>query len=248
MKLTNNIVLITGGASGIGATMAERFKNMGNTVIICGRNKEKLAQAASTMGVDSVICDISSPEQCQSMLNTISKNHGRLDILVNCAGVMFAYDFANDLDTATKIQTEIEINAIAPLQLTHAALPLLKQSKAPAIVFVSSGLAYVSYFATPAYSGSKALIHHSAQALRHQLKPHGIQVFELLPPITDTPMAEGMNTGHFKKMAPSAVIDELINGMQTGKVEIAAGASKQLHFMSRLAPNFLFKQMVKSFT
>lgn len=248
MELINKIVLVTGGGSGIGSEIAQQFKAMGNTVIICGRNQEKLNQAASGMGVQAIQCDISKSEQCAAMLQQINCDHHRLDILVNCAGVMFTYDFYNDPETASKIESEIEINTIAPLRLTHTALPLLKKSAQPSIVFVSSGLAYVSFFATPAYSGTKALIHHSAQALRAQLKPHGIKVFELLPPITDTPMAEGANTGGFKKSSTADVVNELIAGMKTDKFEIAAGASKQLRFMSRLAPSFLFKQMVKSFS
>jgi uncharacterized oxidoreductase len=160
---------------------------------------------------------------------------------------MHSYDFLSDPDTADKLQAEIEINAIAPLKLTYSALPLLKLSREPAIVFVSSGLAYIPFYATPAYSGSKALIHHSAQALRQQFKRYGIRVFELLPPITDTPMAAGMNVKGFKKSPPEEVVAELIHGMQNEKFEIAAGASKQLRLMSRLAPGFLFKQMTKAF-
>lgn len=220
---------------------------MGNLVIICGRDEAKLKAAKPDARVIPIVCDITDPAQCQSMLDRINDDYGHLDLLVNCAGVMFTYDFLATDDAAAKIQTEIEINAIAPLRLTHMALPLLMGSDNPAIVFVSSGLAYAAYFATPVYSGSKALIHHAAQALRHQLRPHGIEVYELLPPVTDTPMAAGMNTGPFKKSPPSVVVDELIRGMSAGRFEIAAGDSKKLRFMSRLAPDFLFRQMAKAF-
>ncbi|NCP65033.1 MAG: SDR family NAD(P)-dependent oxidoreductase [Paraglaciecola sp.] len=247
MNLSGNVILVTGGGSGIGAAIATRFKAMGNPVIICGRNKIKLQAAAENMGVNHIVCDVSDEQQVKAMLEQINQIYGHLDILVNCAGVMHTYDFFSDPDTASRIQTEIEINAIAPLKLTYAALPLLQQSSHPAIVFVSSGLAYIPFFATPAYSGSKALIHHSAQALRQQFKKHGIRVFELLPPITDTPMAEGVDVKGFKKSSPEEVVDALIDGMLKEKFEIAAGASRQLRFMSRLAPGFLFKQMTQAF-
>ncbi len=247
MKLADKTVLVTGGGSGIGAEIAARFAGMGNSVIICGRDKTKLATAAARMGVQAIQCDVADPDQCRAMVDKIATDHDRLDILVNCAGVMLGYDFAEDPATHSKVQTEIEINAIAPLRLTHVALPQLKISPEAAVVFVSSGLAYSPYAGTPVYSGTKALIHHSAMALRHQFKKHGIKVFELLPPVTDTPMAHGANTGGFKKSPVSDVVDELIKGMERDRYEIAAGASKLLRIMSRLAPGFLFDQMTKAF-
>ena len=247
MELTDKIILVTGGSSGIGAEIAARFARMGNTVIICGRNPARLAAAASKMKAQAITCDIADPDQCKAMLGTIARDHFRLDILVNCAGIMFSYDFAEGPATAEKLAAEITINALAPLCLTHAALPLFERSREPGIVFVSSGLAYAPFAETPAYSGTKALIHHSAMALRHQFKRHGIKVFELLPPVTDTPMAHGANTGGFKKSPVSDVVDELIRGMERDRYEIAAGASKLLRIMSRLAPGFLFDQMTKAF-
>lgn len=247
MELTDKIILVTGGSSGIGAAIATRFARTGNTVVICGRDPARLAAAASRMKVQAITCDIADPDQCKAMLDAIAKDHFRLDILVNCAGIMFSYDFAGDPATAEKLEAEIKINALAPLRLTHAALPLFERSREPGIVFVSSGLAYAPFAETPAYSGTKALIHHSAMALRHQFKRRGIKVFELLPPVTDTPMADGVNTGGFRKTPVADVVDALIAGMERDRYEIAAGASRLLRIMSRMAPDFLFNQMTRAF-
>lgn len=247
MMLENKIVLVTGGSSGIGAEIAKQFRALGNDVIICGRNEQKLKSAAATLDVHSIRCDVADIADCRKMLAEIGVKFGRIDVLVNCAGIMMMYEFAEEADTPERLQNEIEINAIAPLRLSHMALPLMREAWEPAIVFVSSGLAYVPFPGTPAYSGTKALLHHSAIALRHQLAKIGIKVFELLPPVTDTPLAQGMDTGSFRKTPPAEVVAELISGMRQDKVEIAAGASKQLRLMSRIAPGFLFKQMVKQF-
>ncbi|MGB3472622.1 MAG: SDR family NAD(P)-dependent oxidoreductase [Erythrobacter sp.] len=247
MILENKIVLVTGGSSGIGAEIARQFRELGNEVIICGRNEEKLSAAAATLDVHPIRCDISAVSDCKRMLAEIRTEFGRIDVLVNCAGIMMMYDFTEEADTSERLQNEIEINAVAPLRLTHMALPLMREAWEPAIVFVSSGLAYIPFPSTPAYSGTKALIHHSAMALRHQLAKIGVKVFELLPPVTDTPLAEGMDTGSFKKTPPADVVAELMSGMRKDKFEIPAGASKQLRLMSRIAPGFLFKQMVKQF-
>lgn len=243
MAFKENIVLITGGSSGIGEALAKRFKAEGARVIICGRDETKLAIAAASLGVTGIRCDVSNRDECEAMLGEIDRDFGRLDILVNCAGVMFRYDMADATDGVEKIRTEIEINAVAPVTLTYLALPLLKQSKAASVVFVSSGLAYAAFAPTPVYTGTKALIHHVAQSLRHQFEPIGIRVFELLPPVTDTPMAADMNASAFKKSPPDVVVDDLIKAMQSGTFEVPSGQSKQLRLMSRLAPRFLFRRM-----
>lgn len=243
MKLKEKIVLITGGSSGIGAALADRFKREGCTVIICGRNEAILNAEADRMGVKAVRCDVSKQEDCQNLLDTVKCDFGGLDILVNCAGIMLQYDMAAVPDGVEKIRAEIETNAIAPVMMTYLALPLLQKSKAAAVVFVSSGLAYAAFAPTPVYSGTKALIHHAAQCLRHQFKPLGIKVFELLPPVTDTPMAADMNAAAFKKSPPEDVVNDLIKAMRAGQYEVPSGQSKQLRLMSRLAPRFLFNRM-----
>lgn len=247
MILEKKIILVTGGSSGIGAEIARQFRALGNNVIICGRDEARLAAAAAMLDAHPIRCDIAKVEECEQMLAEIDRLFGRLDNLVNCAGIMLMYDFHQQADTPDRIRTEIEINAIAPLRLSHMALPLMLEGQEPAIVFVSSGLAYIPFPATPVYSGTKALIHHSAMALRHQLEGIGVKVFELLPPVTDTPLAEGMDTGSFKKTPPAEVVGELISAMRKDKFEIPAGASKQLRLLSRIAPGFLFRQMVKQF-
>lgn len=243
MNFRNKIVLITGGSSGIGAALAERFKQEGCKVIICGRNATKLVAAASDIGVTAIGCDVSKLEDCRNLLDSVHRDFGGLDILVNCAGVLFQYDMATEPDGIEKIRAEIEINAIAPVTLTYLALPLLRKSKNATVVFVSSGLAYAAFAPTPVYTGTKALIHHVAQCLRHQFSSIGIEVFELLPPVTDTPMAADMNAASFKKSSPADVVSDLIKALQSGKVEVPSGQSKQLRIMSRLAPRFLFRRM-----
>lgn len=243
MTFKGKIVLITGGSSGIGAALAQRFKREGSTVIICGRDVNKLAAAALKMGVTGYRCDVADPEDCRTLVDMVGAEFGGLDMLVNCAGILLQYDMARVSDGLERIRAEIETNAIAPVNLTYLALPLLKKSKTPTIVFVSSGLAYAAFAPTPVYSGTKALIHHVAQCLRHQFKSIGIRVFELLPPVTDTPLAADMNAAAFKKSPPEAVVDDLIKAMRAGQYEVPSGQSKQLRLMSRLAPRFLFDRM-----
>ena len=246
MKLSDSIVLVTGGGSGIGLELSRQLAVRGNTIVICGRNAEKLEAAASQFGFQAIAGDVASADDQERILAEIHAKHGRLDLLVNNAGIFNVYDFADDPDTLAKIESEIAINAIAPLTLTYRALPLLKASKSPAVLFISSGVAYIAIPATPIYSGTKALLHHCSQTLREQLRPHGIAVFEALPPVVDTDMAKVMTSNAFKKMAPTDLVNAIVAGLLKDKHEMVIGQSKQMKFMSRLAPEFIFRQFAKT--
>lgn len=246
LDLTSKIILVTGGGSGIGLELTRQLAVLGNTVIICGRDADKLADAAHLTGAQAIAGDVTVAEDQERILSVIQSQHGRLDLLINNAGVFLAYDFRNDPDTLQKIEREISINAVAPLTLTRRALPLLEKSAQAAVLFIGSGVAFVASPGTPVYSGSKALIHHCAQTLRHQLQPHGISVFEALPPVVDTDMAKALKSGNFKKMKPADLVRDILEGLRRNQSEMLLGQTRQIKWMSRIAPAFLFRQFAKT--
>ena len=143
---------------------------------------------------------------------------------------------------------EIEINYNSPIRVLHYFLPQLKKSKSAVLVNVSSGLAYVPFAQAPTYSGTKSALHFWTKGIRPQLKPHNINVVELLPPVVDTPLAHGADIAeddNLKPMPPEKLADIFWKDFIKGKEEITPGISKQLKLMSRLAPNFIFKQLNK---
>lgn len=240
------IILATGGGSGIGLELARQLVALGNTVIICGRDAGRLAEAARLTGAQAIAGDVTVAEDQERILSEIQAQHGRLDLLINNAGIFLAYDFRTDPGTLKNIEREIAINATAPLTLTRRALPLLEQSAQPGVLFIGSGVAFVASPGTPVYSGTKALIHHCAQTLRHQLKPHGITVFEAMPPVVDTDMAKALKSDNFKKMKPADLVGDIIGGLRRNQTEMLLGQSRQIKLMSRIAPAFLFRQFAKT--
>lgn len=246
MDLKSKIILVTGGGSGIGLELTRQLVTLGNTVIICGRDAGKLADAARLTGAQAIPGDVTVAEDQERILSEIKAQHGRLDLLINNAGIFLAYDFKIDPDTLQKIEREIAINATAPLTLTRRALPLLEQSTQPGVLFIGSGIAFVASPGTPVYSGTKALIHHCAQTLRHQLQPHGITVFEAMPPVVDTDMAKVLKSGNFKLMKPEDLVREILDCMRRSQTEMLLGQSRQIKWMSRIAPAFLFRQFAKT--
>jgi len=246
MKLNGKIILVTGGGRGIGLEFTRQLAALGNTVIITGRNKATLEAAAQDTGAEPMPGDVTSAQDQDRWIEEIRARHGRIDLLINNAGILLPYDFASDADTIEKIEREIATNSVAPLTLTRRALPLLKMGDAPAVLFISSAAAFVAAAATPVYSGTKSLLHHSAQALRHQLVPLGITVFEAMPPVVDTDMGAGLKSDNFKKMAPDKLVRGILKGLRENQQEMLLGQARQVKWLSRIAPGFAFRQFTKT--
>ncbi len=118
MKLANNKILITGGASGIGLGLTERFIKENNTVIICGRRQEVLKEVSDKLpSVITKVCDLSVEAERIDLYDWVSKNHSDLNILVNNAGIQNWMDIS-DRDFYKKASNEISINVLAPIHLT----------------------------------------------------------------------------------------------------------------------------------
>jgi uncharacterized oxidoreductase len=247
MKQSKQIVLITGGGSGIGLALAVKFLENDNTVIISGRNLRKLEKVKEQYPrINIYQSDVTKREEVALLMKNIEQTHGGLDVLVNNAGIMNLVDAGNEKNDLQEQMQEIEINYNSPIRVLHYFLPLLKKSKNAVLVNVSSGLAYVPFAQAPVYSGTKSALHFWTKGIRPQLKPHQIKVVELMPPVVDTPIFDNVGSpeeSSFKPMPPEKLANLFWKDFIKGKEEITPGLSNQLKLMSRLAPKFIFKQM-----
>ncbi|WP_100627965.1 SDR family oxidoreductase [Algoriphagus formosus] len=249
MKSSKQTVLITGGGSGIGLALARKFLENDHTVIITGRNLDKLEKVKQeNPKIHIYQSDVTDEAAVKTLADDVQQKFGAIDILVNNAGIMNLVDAGNERNDLQKQMQEIEINYNSPIRVLHYFLPQLKKSKNAVLVNVSSGLAYVPFAQAPVYSGTKSALHFWTLGIRPQLKPHGIKVIELLPPVVDTPLAHGADIAeddNLKPMPPEKLAAIFWKDFISGKEEITPGISKQLKFMSRLAPKFIFKQLNK---
>ena len=247
MKLSKQIVLITGGGSGIGVALAKKFFEHNNTVIITGRNLSKLEKVKQeNPQIHIYQSDVTDDAEVRMLADDIQEKFDGLYVLINNAGTMNLVDAGNESNDLQKQMQEIEINYNSPIRMLHYFLPQLKKSKNAVLVNVSSGLAYVPFAQAPVYSGTKSALHFWTLGIRPQLKSHGIKVIELLPPVVDTPLAHGADIAeddNLKPMPPEKLADIFWKDFINGKEEITPGISKQLKLMSRLAPKFIFKQL-----
>jgi len=139
MELSNNKILITGGGSGIGLGLTERFLQEGNIVIICGRREEVLKEVASKYpSVITKVCNLSDEKERTELYEWVNKEHSDLTVLVNNAGIQ-QWMKIDDNDFYEKAKEEIATNIIAPVHLTSLFidLPSLKT-----IMNVTSGLSF----------------------------------------------------------------------------------------------------------
>jgi uncharacterized oxidoreductase len=249
MRLSGNTILITGGTSGIGLELATRFAAMDNTVIITGRNQAKLDDVSTKLpGVHAIQSDVSDPTAITALYDYVTGRFPHLNVLINNAGIMRKinlHGFRSDLQELTR---EIEINLDGPIRTTVQFLPQLKAQKAAAVVNVSSGLAFVPLAISPIYCATKAAIHSFTQSLRVQLKRTNITVFELAPPITETPLFQGdmsQSDVGVKPMKVKVLVQHALDGMKRDCLEIRPGLANMLKIMSCVAPNLMVHQLGK---
>jgi NAD(P)-dependent dehydrogenase (short-subunit alcohol dehydrogenase family) len=183
------IAIITGGASGIGYSIAKTFVQSGIKVILIGRDKSRLKLACETLGVlsDFVGCDLSQLEELPSVVEKIKESHGRIDILVNNAGM----HLKKPLDDVTDIdfQKVILTNQTAMFSLTREVVKVMAQQSSGVILNISSmasqyGLPYVI-----AYTASKSAIEGMTRAMAVELAKYGIRVNCLAPGFIKTNMS-----------------------------------------------------------
>jgi uncharacterized oxidoreductase len=241
MKLDSNTLLITGGASGIGLALAERFLQAGSTVAICGRREDKL-QEAQTKHPQLItrVCDVADAEERAALFDWATRELPALNVLVNNAGIQqrFALQAAPNWQ---HIHNEIAINFDAPVHLSTLFIPHLIQQPRAAILNVSSGLAFSPLAFAPVYCATKAALHSFTLSLRHQLAGTRVEVIEIIPPAVQTDLG---GAGLHTQGAPlDAFADSIMAQLQEGALEATFGFSAESSRASREQLDALFQRM-----
>jgi uncharacterized oxidoreductase len=249
MELSNNTILITGGTSGFGFLFALRFLALGNTVIITGRNKQKLEETKKILpGIHTIQSDVSKVEDIIHLLKEVTHHFPGLNMLINNAGEMRKIALQDDHDLYD-ITREIEINLMGPIRMVQEFLPHLEKQKTAAILNVTSGIALGAFPIAPVYSASKSGLRSFTQCLRVQVRNTGIRVFELIAPGSATPLNDRFwNGGEVNTrmlVSPEKIVEEAIKGMKSDRYEIFPGTAKIMRILSRLAPKWMLSQATK---
>ena len=184
----NKNAVITGGGSGIGLAIARLFAESGYSVIITGRNLNRLQEAAAQLSalnkeVTGIPCDVRDPTSVERLFRDIGKNHSNIDVLINNAGVAHSLAPVDELPVEAW-KDVIDTNLTGTFLVTRAALPLMR---AGGTIVNNLSIAALQPFAgMSAYNASKFGALGFTHALREDLRKRGIRVVALLPGATDT--------------------------------------------------------------
>jgi short-subunit dehydrogenase len=253
VNLSEKSILVTGAGSGIGRATAVALARKGAKLTLTGRREEPLEETAKLVGEAGgearvVSGNVTDPAARERGVKAAVESFGGLDVLVNNAGNVRAGRL-EDIDVED-IQTQIEVNLLAPVLLTRTALPALRESGDAAIVNVSSGFGLVGmpYYAT--YAATKAGIAHFGEALRRELFGEGVHVMTIYPGATETPMMDSNEAGPdlgFQYESAEEVAEALVNGLEAGELEVVRGAEDRsaMTQMSRENPRELDEQVAQ---
>lgn len=237
MTLTNKIALITGGSRGIGAACAQLFAEQGATVVVhYNANKTAADDVLALLAGDdhsSVQADVGDPEAVKAMVEAVIAQHGRVDVLVNNAGV-YADHALEDVDYETWQQQwawTLNVNLLGAANASFlVARHMIAAGIKGRIVNVSSRGAFRGEPTAPAYGASKAGMNSMGQSLAKYLAPHGIGVYTVAPGWVETDMARDyLDTGvaqqsPLNRVARPAEIAAAVAFFASADVEFATGA------------------------
>jgi uncharacterized oxidoreductase len=229
MKLTGNTIVVTGGTSGIGRELVEKFLARGNRVVTCGRRKERLDQLRARFPDVSVFtCDVTDEVQRKRFAEWVGANHPAANVLVNNAGIQLMMDFTRPVDLG-RVRSEVETNFIAPVHFISLFAPILAKKVGAAIVNISSGLAFSPIALMPVYCATKAAIHSLSLSVRRQMRDLGIGVYEIAPPGVDSELGrERWPTGQTSHGGMPVVeyVEAMLKALEADLPEAAIGPAE----------------------
>ena len=192
MQFEDKVVVITGAGSGMGRAMVEEFSRRGAYVAAIGRTASKLEE--TLVGVPNkdkaraFVVDVGNEDQVAECIASIEKQWGKVDILINNAGVLDSYAPAHEV-SLEEWQSTLQTNLTGPFLMSKYCIPSMLKQKCGVILNVSSVSAHSAAGGGSAYTASKHAVEGLTRQLCFEYGPKGIRVNSICPGATATPMA-----------------------------------------------------------
>ena len=191
--------LVTGGSSGIGLAIARALRDEGYGLTLVSRRPEKVNAAAEELGAAAIAADVGDADACERLVAEHQDRFGRLDVLVNSAGIGIG-GRVEDLP-AKHFDLQVGVNLRGLFLVTQAAIPLLRESKGWIVNLASiAGTLPTPGLAT--YGATKAAVISLTRSLNDELDGDGVRAVAICPGFVDTPMAEWSGLGHDEMIRP----------------------------------------------
>ena len=232
-------IIITGAASGIGLASAHLLHSKGETVTLWDINEDALQATAKLLNVDYQVVDVRDYQQiCEAMKQAI-ESMGHIRAVVHCAGIAHVGLF-EDLSIEQHRQI-IDVNLTGTINISHAAIPYLKQSQGSLILMASAS----SFYGPPdfaSYGATKAAIVRFAEAIRLELERDRVHVGVIAPHFVETPMLdESKKSPMFEGASYTTTADEIAREIEKmirlrNHVSVPGAINKLNYFLSRHLP------------
>lgn len=172
-KQKNRVIVLTGGSSGIGLASVKLFVSKGDIVYELSRS------GSSFEGVKHLFCDVTKEDTVQEAIQTVIKEQGHIDVLINNAG--FGISGPIEFTKTEDAKKQFDVNFFGALNVVKAVVPFMREKQKGRIVFVSSVAAIFSIPFQSFYSAAKAAMNSLTLSLANELRPFHISVCALLP-------------------------------------------------------------------
>lgn len=243
MQLNNARILLTGSTGGLGQALARQLAQAGAGLLLAGRDAARLAALNADLGAahSSVRADLTRPEGVAAAVGA-ARDFG-VNVLINNAGVGgFGLFERQDWPTVAEV---LSTNLEAPLRLTHALLPLLRERPEAAIVNIGSTFGSLPFAGFAAYSAAKAGLRGFSQALRRELADTRVAVIHLSPRAIDTPLntdaVNALNRAlRNRSDSAEAVARQVVAALRRGDGERHFGFPERLFaWLNGIAPSLI---------
>lgn len=236
MRLSGAVALVTGASSGIGLALVTRLAAAGAHVYAAGRNEQALA---ALPGATPLVADLADPEAPARLAVDVLGAAGRLDLLINNAGVGAAAPVVHQ--PAAELDHVLAVNLRAPVQLTRAVLPGMLERRRGALVFVTSIAGRLGVREEAVYAATKAGLDVFAESLRLELAGTGVGVTVVVPGVVQTPFFERRGRPYTRSrprpLPVARVADAVVTAVQADRDELYLPAWLRLPVAVRaLAP------------
>ncbi len=216
------VAVVTGAASGMGAATASEFCEAGGKVVIVDRNEKPAKVVAEEIGADApVIGDVADSAFCNCAVETALERYGRLDVLVNAAGIIVRAGGLNTSDEQWRRVMEVNVNGV--FFMSRAALPTMKKQGNGAIVNFGSIWGDVGAAGVLAYCASKGAVHQITRAMALDHVKDGVRINAVCPGEVNTPMlaserSEPVTPELMQKLAETVPMGRLADPVEIARV------------------------------
>ncbi|WP_410620701.1 SDR family oxidoreductase [Amycolatopsis sp. cmx-8-4] len=217
--LAGKVVVITGGGQGIGAATASALARLGARVVIGDLDQVRAEKTAGELGADALPLDVTDIRGFTEFLDEVERRHGRIDVLINNAGIMPLAGLEEESDATTRRQLEINLHAV--IHGTREAMKRMRPRRSGHIVNVASFAGKAGFPGAATYCATKHAVVGLSEAVHLELHGSGVHVSCVMPAIVRTELASGLGEAKlFKSASPEDVADAIVGTLRKPKFDV----------------------------